>query len=398
MKEKIHCLIIAGEKSGEEHALTFLPKLRELCGERVHFFGVGGDEMRDQHHVELLYHLNDFSSWGLSEVLAKIPFYIKALHRLQQEVEKRQVRVAILIDFQDFNFRLARALKKRGVDVLYYVAPQAWAWREWRAFVLGQTVHTLFTIIPFEKEWFLKRGVARIKAIPHPALVRVQEEVLQRGLEQEYATLFQKRLQRRNNNQRSFKILLLPGSRTHEVKNLLPDFLQVVLKLKHSYGIGVSVSIVKSPTVAAHHYAIAAGIIGYEDEYTSSDLLQAMFKADLCLASSGTVTLTAAIMGLPTVVCYKVSMLTELVFNHWVGYEGAVSLPNIVLGKMVFPELLQERATAVNMHTHLEQWICHEEKRLNIVKELKSLHALLQGDDFSLPSYLGDVIMEKRSE
>ena len=120
-------LIIAGEKSGEEHALTFLEGLKVQHPE-IKFWGVGGDELAAQ-GMELKYHLRDFSSWGFSEVIKKLPFYIKALKNIEQEALKRKTKTAILIDFQDFNLRLAKRLKKQGVNVLYYVAPQAWAWK-----------------------------------------------------------------------------------------------------------------------------------------------------------------------------------------------------------------------------------------------------------------------------
>ena len=146
------CLLIAGEKSGEEHAMSFFPELKSLVPE-AEFYGVGGDELKS-HGMDLLYHLKDFSSMGFSEVIGKIPFYFNALSHIEKEVIRRHTKVAILVDFQGFNMRLAKRLSKRGVKVLYYVAPQAWAWKSHRAQALSETVHTLFTILPFEKNGF----------------------------------------------------------------------------------------------------------------------------------------------------------------------------------------------------------------------------------------------------
>ena len=146
---KKSCLIVAGEKSGEEHCLSFYSKIKEL-DPKISFFGVGGDELKNK-GMDLLYHLNEFSSWGVSEVIGKIPFYFNALNSIVNEVEKRDCKYAILVDFQSFNHRLAKRLKKRGVKVFYYVAPQAWAWKAFRAQLLGKSVHTLFTIIPLKK-------------------------------------------------------------------------------------------------------------------------------------------------------------------------------------------------------------------------------------------------------
>ena len=127
----MNCLLVAGEKSGEDHVLTFLSKLQTKLP-HLQFWGVGGDQLA-QRNVELLYHLKDFSSMGFSEVIAKILFYKRAENLLIREAKKRRCRVAILIDFQTFNLRLAKKLKKEGLAILYYVAPQAWAWKSYRA-------------------------------------------------------------------------------------------------------------------------------------------------------------------------------------------------------------------------------------------------------------------------
>ena len=157
MKDLDSCLIIAGEKSGEDHAMTFLPVLKKHSP-NCHFYGVGGQRLENE-GVELLYHLKDFSGIGISEVLSKIPFYYKALDHILDEVKKRKTKTAILIDFQGFNLKLAKKLKALGVNVLYYVAPQAWVWKPWRSKVLEKNVHTLFTILPFEKKWFQATSV-----------------------------------------------------------------------------------------------------------------------------------------------------------------------------------------------------------------------------------------------
>jgi lipid-A-disaccharide synthase len=175
MKSNSSCLIIAGERSGEDHALSFFAELKQLCPD-TSFYGVGGKRLQEN-GVELIYDLKDFSGIGISEVLSKIPFYYKALGNILDEVDKRKTKTAILIDFQGFNLKLAKKLKKRGVNVLYYVAPQAWVWKEYRVKILEKCVHTLFTIIPFEKKWFTERGVTRVKGVEHP-LVRTYKNEL----------------------------------------------------------------------------------------------------------------------------------------------------------------------------------------------------------------------------
>ena len=221
---KPSCLVITGEKSGEEHCLGFFGDLRERCPD-VHFWGVGGDQLEGQ-GLELLYNIRDFCGWGISGIILKIPYYLKALKRLEQEVIRRECKVAILVDFQDFNLRLAKRLKKRGVKILYYVAPTAWAWRSGRARVLGDIVHTLFTTIPFEKKWFQNRGVENVIGIDHPLWTAHRTEL------EDYSSVVK---EKRN------RILLLPGSRNFEVESLLPLFISVIDELRRDFDLEVSI-------------------------------------------------------------------------------------------------------------------------------------------------------------
>lgn len=367
------CLIIAGEKSGEEHASSFLPGVQQRLPD-ASFWGVGGDQL-SQMGVELLYHLKDFSSWGYSGVIQKIPFYWKALANIEAEVERRGTQTAILIDFQDFNMILAKRLKKKGVAVLYYVAPQAWAWKSWRAKRIEQTAHTLFTIIPFEKEWFEQRGVRRVLSVSHPVWFHYQKywsEILERTPRQ----ASRKRL------------LLLPGSRESEVKSLLPEFSHALEILKKNFDLEISI-------VQARH--LSKDLFEHfgpqvDHVYSDDQLAQALLKADLCLAASGTVTLICALFGVPTVVAYKTSLLNEFLFYTFVNYPGPVSLANIVHEKRVFPELIQEQASGFNMAEKLESWMKDDKKYDSLFQELKKTGELIQGDTDQTAEHMASVI------
>ncbi len=365
------CLLIAGEKSGEEHALSFFSQLKKESPETL-FFGVGGDELKKQ-GLELLYHLNDFSSWGYSEVFAKIPFYIKAMNIILDEVEKRNTKVAILIDFQSFNLKLAGKLKERGVEVLYYVAPQAWAWKEYRVKKLSQSVHTLFTIIPFEKKWFSDRGVKKVVSIDHPLLVTYQKELEQYQSHQLRAPV---------------RLLLLPGSRHFEVEKLLPEFIQAYLELKKK--INISLSIVKSSSVSSElftpyeHY--------FNEVFTNDELVLALKGADFAFAASGTVTLTCALFEVPTIVCYKSSLINQFIFETFVKYNWFISLANIVHNRSVFPELLQDSVSSYNIVSEFQKWYYNHKKYQDIKNVLKETKRLVKGEDLSIPHYMSQVL------
>ena len=370
------CLLIAGEKSGEEHALSFFPGLVKLCPD-VQFYGVGGDDLKKQ-GLELLYHLKDFSNMGFSEVIQKIPFYLKALRRLENEVIKRGTKTAIVIDFQDFNMRLAQRLKKRGVNVLYYVAPQAWGWKPHRAEILSKVAHTLFTILPFEKDWFSARGVRQIKSIPHPLMLTYKEDF--KTIPDKPFGIWKNRL----------KILLLPGSRRFEVYSLLSEFLKTVEILRKT--MNVEVHLVKVGHIDPEFYKIHEHKI--DVWYNSEDLTSAMRNCHFALAASGTVTLSTGLFEIPTLVCYKASLLNEFIFYNFIKYQGPISLTNIIHNKMLFPEFIQTGVEPHRMASVIRSWTNDETLYNELKSRLKETKNLLSGEEFSVPEYLAQVIHE----
>lgn len=371
------CLIIAGEKSGEEHSLTFFPELKKLCPD-VSFYGVGGDELKEN-GLELLYHLKDFSSMGFSDVIQKIPFYFSALKKIHQQVLIRKTKVAILIDFQDFNMKLAEKLKKSGVKVLYYVAPQAWAWKAHRVHALSRNVHTLFTILPFEKKWFEERGVRQVRSIPHPLMLSYQKYLAQIPV---------KNFKCWENDR--LKILLLPGSRKFEVKSLLPEFIKVTEILKKT--LNVEVHLVKVKHIESDCYEFYKNNI--DVWYESEDLISALKVCHFSLAASGTVTLSCGLFEIPTIVCYKTSLLNEFIFYNFINYQGPISLTNIIHQEMVFPEFKQNEVEAIRIAECIKTWTSNTEIYNQIKAKLKSTKEFLSGEIFSVPKFMAQVLNE----
>ena len=361
MKHAPSCLIIAGEKSGEEHALSFFDQLKKDCPD-VDFYGVGGDDLKLR-GVELLYSLSDFSSWGISGVIGKIPFYKKAMRRLEEEVERRQTKVAILIDFQTFNMKLAKRLKERGVKILYYVAPQAWAWKAYRTKALAQDTDVLFTILPFEKKWFSDRGVSQVTGAIHPLALRLRPN--------------QSLKPRSYTREDEIKLLLLPGSRAFEVSSLLADFNQAVSLLR-AQGLKVKVGLVTSRSLDPLLYQSFS--LKLDQSWSDEELEQALEWADFSLAASGTVTLACALKEVPTIVSYRTSLLNEFIFFTFVNYEGAISLANIVHEEMVFPELTQDHVSAYNLSRALLKWIDDTQELIKLKDKLAQTRDLLTGD------------------
>lgn len=375
---KFSCLIIAGEKSGEEHALSFFSELKNKSPETT-FFGVGGDELKRE-GLELLYHLNDFSSWGYSEVIAKIPFYKKAMDHIVEEVQRRNCKTAILVDFQSFNLKLAGKLKKLGVNVLYYVAPQAWAWKEYRVKKLAASVHTLFTIIPFEKKWFHDRGVHSVMGVNHPLWTTYKKEL--------------EAFSKAPGFRKTPTITLLPGSRKFEVEKLLPVFIESLNKLKESFPFRVA--IVKSSSVPEALYEPYQEY--FDQVYTNENLVDALKVSDFALAASGTVTLTCALFEVPTVVCYKTSLLNQFIYEHLVSYRGHISLANIIQNRTVFPELLQDQVDAYNIVLYLKNWYYNEGDYSELREQLKLTKVLVQGETRDVPQIMAEVLKNSYEE
>lgn len=374
MKSKQSCLILAGERSGEDHALTFFDELKDMVP-NCEFFGVGGERLRSR-GVETLYDVKDFSGIGISEILSKIPFYFKALDRIIEEVDKRQTKTAILIDFQGFNLKLAKKLKKRGVKVLYYVAPQAWAWKAYRAKALQECVHTLFTILPFEKKWFSDRGVSKTRSVIHPLMIEHGQRLKELTVKKH--SRFKDRKPR---------ILLLPGSRRSEVQALLPVYEKAMMLLGENEEFELGIVNVESVPSECYESGLS-----FNKVYDSEELPSAFEWADMCVAASGTVTLSCGLYGVPTVVCYKLSLVTEFIFSLLVKYDGPVSLTNITHQKYLFPELIQHHADRYNIVKHLKRWIKDPKEYDSISEELYQTKQMLSGEDFSVPQYMAEVI------
>lgn len=318
-------LVIQGEKSGIEHARSFLPEIISQKQE-YSFFGVGDSES-ESWGVELLFDLQDFSSMGFSEVFLKLPFYLSARKKILSEVKKRNTKYAILIDFQSFNTSLLKHLDKLGVKIFYYVAPQAWAWKEKRVYKFKKYVNDLFCILPFEKKWFENRGLKRVHYVSHPLIEKKYEIETKRDAKE---------------------VAILPGSRNSEVKYLLPVFIEFIKKNKN-----YSYTLIKSKNVNPKFYEL------YDQYFDfivySEDLTKVLSRSSYAIAASGTVTLECALAHVPTIVCYKVSLFNEYIFNNFVKYRGFVSISNIVLGREVFPELLQEKCTPFLINKYFEK-------------------------------------------
>lgn len=325
--------LCAGEASGDLHAARLLSALRRRMPE-LEAFGMGGDEMTAA-GFDRLYHSSEVSVVGLVEVLKILRRARQVFHGLLEEVDRRRPDAAVLVDFPDFNLRLARKLEARGVPVVYYISPQVWAWRRRRVKAIADTVHRMLVLFPFEEEFYAEHGVEVIH-VGHPLVDEVPEGLPQ-AWDGDTSGL---------GASEPYRLALLPGSRSSEIDALLPVMLAAAERLAAE--VPLRVRLIRAPTIprARLETALAeSGVTarGVELEIAEGDRFTAIADSHLALCASGTATLEVGMLGTPLLVCYKLAPWTYLAARLLVRLPH-VALVNLVLEERVAPELLQGRA------------------------------------------------------
>ncbi len=341
MKKK-HILIVAGEASGDLYGAQLVFFLKEKHPE-FDFFGIGGPELRKA-GLRSLCRMEELSVVGLFEVFPKIPKLWRALRLIEKEIKTLQVNLSILIDFPGFNLHLAKKLKKWGIPILYYVSPQIWAWWPSRAKKLKGYVDRLAVILPFEDEFFKKYGI-EAHFVGHP-----QREIIEKAPSAEEARISL------GITSEEKVIGLFPGSRKGEVKRHLKVMVETVKLLKREFS-NLKALLALVPGLSDDFFEIKEGI-----KIIKNDPLRVMAASDLVIAASGTVTLQGALMGKRMVVIYKVNPLSYF-FAKALVKVPFIALPNLLLGKLVFPELIQREATPSQLAEVAKNLLLDENKK-----------------------------------
>ena len=323
-------LIVSGEASGERYGGMLVRMLRQPLS--LDWFGLGGDEMQAA-GVELLVHARELAVVGLSEAIGGLPKFLRAFRQILREVDRRQPRFAVLIDFPDFNLRLARRLKNRGVPVVYFVSPQFWAWRPGRIRALKQTISHMLCIFPFEEPLYREAGVP-VSYVGHP-LVDIARQTKSR---EEFLSQQDLKLSRP-------VVAMLPGSRLREIRHHLPILLEAAAQLEATHR--VQFLLPRASTVEAGALApfLRAHPVGDRIRIIEGDIYNCLGSADLAIVSSGTATVEAALLRTPMIVIYRVSRASAAVLRRLVR-TPYYSMVNLIAGRAVVPELIQEKFTA----------------------------------------------------
>jgi lipid-A-disaccharide synthase len=284
--------------------------------------------------VEVLFPMEHLAVMGIFEVISHVPRISRIFRQIVQEAASRRPAAAVLIDSPDFNLRLARKLKKAGIPVLYYVSPTVWAWRRGRLKTIRKHVARMMLIFPFEEEIYKAENIPATY-IGHPLLERVKADLSRKDFFAGRGLDPGKKL-----------VVLLPGSRKSELRSHGPVLAEAVERIRGSVPAEFVLVLAESLRRADLEKAIPGGIRGLQ--VIDRDGANAIAAADIVLSACGTATLEAALLGTPVVAYYRISPLTYHVGRRFVRIRQ-YSIVNILAGKTVIPELIQDEFTAGNL-------------------------------------------------
>jgi len=357
-------LVSAGEASGEMYGAQLIEALRHRVP-GLECFGVGGERMRAA-GCELIVQSRDLAVVGITEILPRLPKIYGEFRKLIRGIDERKPQAAVLIDSPAFHFKVARELHRRGIPVIYYVAPQLWAWRSGRVRLVRRYFKKALVIFPFEEQWYREHGVDA-EYVGHPLAnverpsQSLEEFIQEQGYEPDRPI-----------------IALMPGSRHKEIRMNLPAMLQTaeLLGCDHQFVLPIA------PTIDPWWLDLLVQKMNPNYNFilfTTTDT-RALAHARAAVVASGTATVEAAMVGTPMVVVYRVSPLTWALGRPLVHVKN-FAMVNLVAGEQVVPELIQRDFTAENVAAKLREILPDGPVREKMERDLAQVRARLKSGD-----------------
>jgi lipid-A-disaccharide synthase len=347
-------LLVAGEASGDLHGGHLVRELRQRCP-AAEVVGVGGAELHAA-GMEILVDVNRLSAVGLVEIVGSIPRHWRVMRLLKQQMERHRPDLVVLVDYPGFNLFVAREAHRRGIPVFFYIAPQVWAWGKGRARRMAGFIDRLAVIFPFEEAIFNGHGRQFASYVGHPLLDGLVVSSDRAATRQRYGFDPGQPL-----------AVLMPGSRRSEVRLLLPAMLRAAELLKRE---GWQIALVQAPTVPESYLSqVAGGRLMVP--LIRGDTYNLLAAADAGLIASGTATLEAALLGCPPVIVYRFSWFTYWLARLVIGLRS-MGLPNVVLGRAAFPELIQRQLQPALLASAVLELAGRRTQNQQLIDELRS--------------------------
>ena len=351
--------MLVGERSADVHAAEVIKQLKKK-EPFLHIWGIGGPLMQEQ-GFESIFPFSKFSIIGFVEVIGHIGFIMKVFRKLKTEFKARKPDLALLVDYPGMNIRIAKICHTFGIPVLYYISPQVWAWKKKRIHKIAEYSDKIAVIFPFEKKLYEEIG-ADVEYVGHP----ISEEIMITQTREEFAKIY-------SLNSHKKWIGFIPGSRNVEIKRILPEITKTIMNLKNIYNDSYEYLISQADSVSGELFQKILSPVK-NDVAIIHDTHPLMKFCKIVVCKSGTSTLETGYLGTPMVVIYKTSSLSYLIARAFIKIK-MIALANIVIGKKVVPELIQQAASAENItkavRLFLEDVTSYENTKseLRIIKE-----------------------------
>jgi len=348
-------LIIAGEASADMHGSVLVQELKKL-DPGIEFCGIGGDNMAEA-GVELFFHLREMAFMGFVEVVKHLPFIRKVKSKLLDEVRKRKIQKVILIDYPGFNLNIAKNLKSMGVDTIFYISPQIWAWHQSRIKKIKKYINKMLVVFPFEEPMYRSAGIDA-EFVGHPLIERIDN----------YNFLSKEDLYKKYNLVSGKEILLvLPGSRNQEIERIFPEVIRASAEISNSHNLQTVVAC--SQNIDERMFTeMGAGIPFTLAKGNTYDLFK---YSRFGIIKSGTSTLETGLFGLPFIVVYKTSAMTYAIGKRLVKVDN-IAMANIIAGETIIEELIQDDVNVKNIVAKVTH-ILDDAGKYEIVKEKLSI-------------------------
>ena len=373
--------ISAGEASGEHYGALLIQALQRrlaLAGRTAHFIGMGGQRMASV-GLERIVRAEDMAVMGITEVIRHLPQIYRGYRQLKRSIRERRPSVAVLIDFPDIHFKLAEEFHRLGIPVIFFVSPQLWAWKKHRLKLVQKYIDKMLVIFPFEEQFYREHNVHAefvghpLAELPVPNISR-KEFAACTGLDPDRGW-----------------IALLPGSRAKEIRANLPEMLAAarILSRQGNYEFILPLA----PTLDAEQRAFVARLVAEDGGLSvriGNEARAALFHARASIVASGTATVEAALIGNPFVVVYRVSPVTYAIARRVVTVPH-VAMANLIAGKRIVPELIQNEFTASNIVQHIEPLLPDGRPRESMMQELKRIRIVLSTDPASRENASGAI-------
>ena len=354
-------LIVAAEASSSLYAQRLIEHWKS-AGREVSAFGIGSRDM-EKLGFECIGRSEEMAVVGLQEVIRHFPLIRRVFHGLLDEVEKRKPRFALLMDYPDFNLRLAKELKKRGVTVIYYISPQVWAWRTGRVHLIRRVVDHMLVLFPFEEPFYKEHGV-KASFVGHPLLDELPPK----------ASDEQRKLHRQRFGIGSSDLVLglMPGSRHSEIRHHLRTQLEAAAIVVRENP-RVRPVLMVAPTLERADFTQALGEFPFPIQLIKENPLDMIALSDAILVASGTATLMVGLMEVPMIIMYRMNALTAWIAKRVVTKTPFFGMANLIMNRKVVPELFQEEANPRRLADELGGLLANEAARARVALELAQI-------------------------